>query len=169
MSKTTKESDLTSSNVTVVQDEREKEAQRIIQKYSAISISAGFVPVPFLDLATLAGIQLKAIQEIGKLYGHEFKENLGKSAVTTALTTLAANPVAKIGASLLRIIPVVGPMVANVSFHGYAAASTYALGNLFNKHFANGGTILDFDAKKAKQAYKELVAKFKSSEATVTA
>jgi len=165
----TKDLEVTSSDAVVVSDATEQEAQRIIKKYSAIAISAGFVPVPLLDLATLAGIQLKAIHEIAKLHGKDFSDNVGKSAATTALTALAANPVARVGASILKIVPVVGSMLGAVSFHGYAAASTYAVGNLFHRHFANGGTILDFNASKAKQSYKDLVNKFKSPEAPATA
>jgi hypothetical protein len=37
----------------------------------------------------------------------------------------------------------------------FAGASTYALGEVFKKHFSSGGTILDFDPGRLKKMYKE--------------
>jgi len=165
----TKDLETTTSDVTISPDEKELAAQKIIKKYSAIAVSAGFIPVPLLDIATLAGIQLKAIHEIGRLHGHDFSENAGKSAVTTAVAALSASPVSRLGASLLKVVPVIGGALSTLSFPGYAAASTYAIGNLYHRHFANGGTILDFDPKNAKESYRKLMGKYKSSNDVATA
>lgn len=151
-------------NTAVINNKLEQQAQFIIKKYAALSVSVVLIPVPFLDLAALAAIQLKGIQEISKLHSKDFSDHLGKPILTTSLATLTAHPVARIGASLLKIVPVFGPVLATVLFPGYAAASTYAICNLFHRHFSNGGTILDFDATKYKQAYNNLLNKFKVSE-----
>ncbi|MDV7402156.1 SHOCT domain-containing protein, partial [Arthrospira platensis SPKY1] len=37
----------------------------------------------------------------------------------------------------------------------FAGASTYALGEVFKKHFETGGTILDFDPARLRKLYKE--------------
>ena len=37
----------------------------------------------------------------------------------------------------------------------FAGASTYALGEVFKKHFETGGTILDFDPDRLRKLYKE--------------
>ncbi len=37
-----------------------------------------------------------------------------------------------------------------------AGASTYAVGRVFDTHFASGGTFLDFNLEKARQSYAEL-------------
>lgn len=159
----------TSSEVTAIPVEKELAAQKILKKYAAIAVTAGFVPVPLLDIATLAGIQVKAIQEIAHLHGQDLSDHKGKAAVSTVITALSANPVSKVGASLLKVVPVLGGALSAVAFHGYAAASTYALGSLFHQHFATGGTVLDFDATKAKDAYKKLVTKYKSKDETAPA
>jgi hypothetical protein len=36
-----------------------------------------------------------------------------------------------------------------------AGASSYALGEVFKKHFSTGGTFLDFDPKRLKKLYNE--------------
>lgn len=158
----------TTSTEVPTTDDREQAAHKIIKKYSAIAVSASFIPVPLLDIATLAGIQLKAIQEISKLHGHELKENAGKSAVTTAIAALSASPVARVGASLLKVVPVLGGALSVATFPAYAAASTYAIGHLYHKHFTEGGTVLDFDPKNAKESYKKLMSKYKSSDESAT-
>jgi hypothetical protein len=37
----------------------------------------------------------------------------------------------------------------------FAGASTYALGQVFKRHYESGGTILDFDPARLKKMYKE--------------
>ncbi len=130
--------------------------QDIIKKYSAISAAAVLVPIPSLDLATLAGIQIKMVHSISK--EHQV-ENLSSSALKIAIsslaTTLPSGAIATTGASLLKIIPGVGNIISMAAAPGYYAASTYAVGQVFNAHFASGETLLSFDPQKAEEAYKK--------------
>jgi len=149
--------------------EKHQQAHQISKKYAAIAGAVGLVPFPLLDMAAIAGLQVKTVHEIAKLHGRELSDNAGKTAVTASVAALSTGAASSIGASLLRIVPVFGPMAANFAFPGYAAASTYAIGMLFHRHFSEGGTILDFNAKKVKQAYKGMIDGYKSSETTATA
>jgi uncharacterized protein (DUF697 family) len=141
---------------------------KIIKKWTIVATGSGFVPVPLLDLAALAAVQMKMVHEIGREHGHDFSANVGKSSVSAAITSLAAPTLAGLGASLIKIVPVIGPVVGKLSFHGYAAASTYAMGKLFHHHFASGGNILSFNPMKMRAAYKEHMATYKA-EAPVSA
>lgn len=137
-------------------------ADKIIYKYASIAVSTGFIPVPVLDLATLGGIQLKMIKELGSLYNVTFSENAGKSIVMSACTTLSTPSVAAMGASVLKVLPFVGSALGSLTFHAYAAASTFALGKVLDQHFASGGTLLNFNAAGAKQMYKDFFNSYKS-------
>lgn len=130
---------------------------RIIRKYSLIASASGFIPMPIVDLAALSAVQLRMIHEIGREYGFTFSEHAGKSLGISALNSLAAPSMAAVGASALKIIPGVGNLLGKYAFHGYAAASTYAMGKIFNNHFASGGNLLTFDVEKVKDSFKELV------------
>lgn len=152
-----------------VKGEKDLAVEEIIKKYSAISVSAGFIPVPLLDLATLVGIQYKAIQEICKVHGQELNKQVTKSVVTTAISTLSANSVSRLGGSLLKIVPVVGGALSQGAFIAYSGASTYAIGHLFHRHFTSGGTILDFDIKNSKESFKKLFRSYKSTSADTAA
>lgn len=137
------------------------EVNRIIRRYTAIAGASGFIPVPFLDLAALTGVQAKMIHEIGKLHGLTFSEHAGKSLSVAGINALVAPSMATLVGSALKIIPGIGQTLGKFSFHAYAAASTYAIGKLFHNHFASGGSLLTFDADKVKDKYEELVGKYK--------
>lgn len=135
-------------------DANQETVNGIIKRYTLISTASGLVPLPLWDLAALAGVQLKMIQELGNLYNLKINNNAGKATLGVATTTFFASSVTGLGASILKIIPGVGTLLGNAAFYGYAAASTYAVGKVFNQHFASGGTMLTFSPEKMKEAYR---------------
>ena len=74
-----------------------------------------------------------------------------RSACGSALT-VAAVPVLS---SLFKSVPVVGTSLGAATISLSGAASTYALGYVFDKHFRNGGTLGDFKAENFKAYYQE--------------
>lgn len=129
----------------------------IIRKRVYAAIGVGFVPVPLVDFIGLSAVQLELIHELAKAHGVEFRKERVKSIVSSlcggALTT-ASVPLA---ASLLKSIPLIGLTagVATISIMG--GATTYALGCVFDRHFRNGGSLVDFDAEEAKTYFKSKV------------
>ncbi|MEO1713879.1 MAG: SHOCT domain-containing protein, partial [Bacteroidota bacterium] len=67
--------------------------------------------------------------------------------------------------SLIKLIPGIGSLLGGVTVSIFAGASTYALGEVFKKHFSSGGTILDFDPGRLRKMYKE---KFEKGKKVVT-
>jgi hypothetical protein len=47
----------------------------------------------------------------------------------------------------------------------YSAGVTYVIGKVFMKHFASGGTLLDFDPPDYREFIKQQQAKFKAQQA----
>lgn len=144
----------------------DQQVDAIIKKYSGISITSGFIPVPLLDIGALAAIQVKMIKDIGKLHGLDLPKDYGKSIV---LNALAASPLAALGGSVLKIVPVLGSALSALSFHAYAAASTHAHGKVFHQAFLKGGSTLDHTWDKMKGSYKSTFSKFKSTETATSA
>jgi uncharacterized protein (DUF697 family) len=140
-------------------------ANNIISKYTLYAAGAGLVPIPVVDLAALAAVNLAMIQDITKHYGADFSEQWGKSTVAALLGGLTASSVAKSRGAMhvLRVIPIVGQALASVSMSIYGAAATYAVGRVFVAHFEGGGTMLSFDVDKAKQAASEQYTKGKGA------
>ena len=132
--------------------EREKHADTIIKNHIIWSMGAGLIPVPIVDFFAVSGIQLDMIRQLCKLYDQDFKESEGK-AIITALT---GSGIARMGAkAMIKFIPGIGSVIGGVTMAVLSGASSYALGEVFKKHFSTGGTFLDFDAKRLKKLYNE--------------
>lgn len=132
----------------------EHTANNIIYKYTAISTGAGLIPVPFLDLLALSGVQLAMLNELGKLYNYKFEEHRMKSIIGVLVTSLPANALIKTTSTIFKIVPFVGPILGGISGYIYSAASSYALGKVFNAHFASGLSLLSLDVEKMKQEFQ---------------
>lgn len=126
-------------------------ANSVIHNHMIWSMGAGFIPVPIADLFAVSAIQLDMIRQMCKIYDINFKETEGK-AVITALT---GSSLARLGARAIKFIPGVGSILGGVTMAVLSGASSYALGEVFKKHFETGGTFLDFDPSRLKKFYNE--------------
>lgn len=133
--------------------ERSKHAESIIRNHMIWSMGMSVViPIPIADIFAVSAVQLDMIRQLCKVYEKDFTETQGK-AIVTALTS---STLAKAGArSLVKLIPGIGTLIGGVAVSVFNGASTYALGEVFKKHFEMGGTVLDFDAERLKKVYKE--------------
>jgi hypothetical protein len=52
-------------------------------------------------------------------------------------------------------VPVFGQLVGWATMPAFAAAATYAVGKVFDQHFAAGGTFLTFDPKKVQDYFRQ--------------
>jgi len=132
--------------------EREKHADTIIKNHIVWSMGAGLIPVPILDFFAVSGIQLDMIRQLCKLYDQDFKESQGKAIITS----LTGSGIARMGAkAMIKFIPGIGSVLGGVTMAVLSGASSYALGEVFKKHFDTGGTFLDFDPERLKKMYNE--------------
>ena len=116
----------------------------------------------FLDIAGIAGVQIKMLMELSKLYGIKFAENRVKSILAALIGSAGAGSMATGAvASLIKVVPVVGTIGGVLALPIVAGASTYAVGKVFVQHFESGGTFLDFDPARTKQYFAE---QFKEAE-----
>ncbi len=141
--------------------ERERHAHTIIRNHVLLATGAAVIPVAFLDTAALAAVQLRLLKELSDVYGVSFRADLGKEAVATLLASVAPALLsggilgsAVIGAAL-RAVPVVGTVARFATLPLFHAAFTYALGKVFQQHFASGGTFLTFDPEKVKTYFRQ--------------
>ncbi len=128
-------------------------AETVIRNHVIWSMGASYIiPLPIADVFAVSALQLDMIRQLCRVYDIDFAETQGK-AIVSALTT---STMARAGArSLIKVIPVVGSVVGGLTTAAINGASTYALGEVFKKHFANGGTFLDFDTDRLKKLYRE--------------
>jgi len=92
--------------------------------YSSLAATAGAIPVPWLDLLILPGIQTRMIYHLARVYGQplsaaRFLELAGTLGLGVAFRQAARE--------VVKFLPYVGSLAAGV----LAAASTFALGKAF--------------------------------------
>ncbi len=129
-------------------------ADNLIKEHTLYSIGSGFIPVIGLDVMANAAIQLELTRKLCKLYHLKFQEAQLRALLNALVGSTAARIYATGTKSLLKMIPGVGTMVGGVVVGLYAAASTYASGEVFKMHIEKGGTLKDFDAKAMQKYYK---------------
>ncbi len=131
---------------------RSQHAETIIRNHVVWSMGAGFIPILIADIFAVSALQLDMIRQMCRAYDLDFSETQGKAIVTS----LTSTTLARLGAgSIVKLIPGLGSVVGGVTVSIFAGASTYALGQVFKRHFESGGTILDFDPARLKKMYKE--------------
>ncbi len=135
--------------------DKQQQAEQVVKRYMWFSAGAGLIPIHYLDLAAISGLQLKMLAEISKIYNVPFQENLGKAAIGSLAGFIVphAAAVGTIG-SLIKSIPGFGGVTAAPLTAAFAAAYAWALGNVFIQHFESGGSFLTFDPEKVRERFK---------------
>jgi uncharacterized protein (DUF697 family) len=148
----------------VASEDRRQVANLLVDKYAKWSFGIGFIPVPAFDLVALTGTQMKMLHEISQVYGYKYLDNTIRNTVGallgSSLPQTATN--ASVG-SFIKSIPVFGTAVSIFVMPTACAATTYAIGNVFIKHFESGGTFLDIDLGLMKSQVKELAEKYRKN------
>ena len=103
------------------------------------------LPIPFVDLAAVAALQIQMLRLISRIYDVPFSENRGKALVAGIFGTVIPVSTGVGMASVVKTIPIAGTAVGALATPALAVAATYAIGRVFIQHFASGGTLLDFE------------------------
>ncbi len=125
--------------------DRVKGAQALVERYARYSAAAGLVPVPAVDLAAIAGVQVSMLSALAGHYNVPFSRERGKSLVAALVGGLMPSLA---GYQMLKIV---GPLAGIIGISGFAMTSTWAVGRVFIAHFEAGGTLLDVNVEQAKQ------------------
>jgi uncharacterized protein (DUF697 family) len=137
--------------------EKRQEAEKIVKTHVIWSIGAGFVPIPFLDIAAVTLIQLDMLKQLCRLYEVDYYESKGKAT----LSTVTGSTFARIGASAIKSLPGIGTILGSVSMPILSGASTYAIAQAVMMHFESEGDLFDLDLDTFKQVYKDHLQKGK--------
>jgi len=143
---------LQKNNTNFIMNERIESADKIIRNHIVWSMGAGLIPVPIADFFAVSAIQLDMVRQMCKLYDVDFKETEGKAVISS----MTGSGLARLGArAAIKFIPGIGTVIGGMTMAVLSGASSYALGEVFKKHFETGGTFLDFDMDRLTKMYKE--------------
>jgi uncharacterized protein (DUF697 family) len=129
----------------VAQSEREQLATKLVNRFAVWSGAAGLIPVPVVDIVTVAGLQLQMLRRISQIYNVSFSENRGKALLASLAGSLIPASSGLGAVSALKAVPVIGTLTAGLVMPVLSAGATYAIGKAFIQHFESGGTLLDFN------------------------
>ena len=132
------------------QDTRAKE---IIRKHMMYSMAGGAIPIPIVDLAAVTAVQLDMLKQLAATYDVRLDAKSTRAFVTSLTSTLAGATLARVGASLMKIVPGVGTLAGGATQVVVTGASTYAVGNLFKRLFKENRSIDDLDVQSVKDEF----------------
>ncbi len=138
-------------------NEKKKSSDDIISTHVIFAMTAGAIPVPVADIVAVSAIQYDMIRQIAEFHKINYDADKGK----TLASSIAGATVSRIGASFLKAIPGVGTVLGIGSQIVMAGGTTYALGKLFDSHFAGGKGLDNINLESVKEEYKELLNKGK--------
>ncbi|HKB11596.1 MAG TPA: DUF697 domain-containing protein [Vicinamibacterales bacterium] len=138
-----------SASVAVTTTSKSGQAEQIISSTARYAAGVGavvsFVPMPLVDIAAVGALQWKMVKDLAEVSGTSFKGNRGKAVVGAALGALLPARLGFGGVGYaLSTIPG-GSIIGLATVPAFNYASTVAVGRVFHKHFASGGTLLNFD------------------------
>jgi uncharacterized protein (DUF697 family)/CRP-like cAMP-binding protein len=135
-------------------DDRHARAVKLVERFSLWSGVAGIIPVPFVDLAAVGGVQIQMLRRISRIYGVPFSENRGKALIVSLAGSMIPASSGIGAASLMKSVPIVGTAISAVVMPALSAGATYAIGMAFIQHFTSGGTLLDFEPTQYREFIK---------------
>lgn len=133
------------------ENQRKIESQHIVIDGVFWAVWAAAIPVPLVEALFIMIVQLKMISRLSFEYRVPFSETRAKmiiAALTAGLATFAF-----VKSNFLKLIPGIGTFSSQASIVIFTAAITYAIGQVFIKHFESGGTFLDFDENQFKDYF----------------
>jgi uncharacterized protein (DUF697 family) len=138
---------------------RHETAAKLVDRFSLWAGVAGLIPLPFVDVLAVGGLQVQMLRRISQLYDVQFSENRGKALIASLAGTMIPVTSGMGAASALKGIPLLGMVASAFVMPVLSAGATYAIGKAFIQHFESGGTLLDFnppDYKEFIKAQKEM-------------
>jgi uncharacterized protein (DUF697 family) len=105
-----------------------RHALPIVMAYSSVAGTAGAIPLPFVDLVILPGIQARMAHHLGRIYNQPVTADRLKELGAAVGVGMVARTLAR---QAVKFIPFVGSAVGAT----VAAASTYALGRALCFYF----------------------------------
>ena len=138
---------------------REARAREIVDRHVVYAAAAGLLPVPLMDAAAIAAVQVAMLRSLADHYEVPFSRDRGKVLVT-ALAGGVVPATAGQGAMrfLMQRVPIAGTVFSYATVSVFASAATYAVGRVFITHFESGGGLDDVDVERSRQGVADAMA-----------
>jgi uncharacterized protein (DUF697 family) len=137
------------------------EADAIIRKRVYAAMALGLAPVAVLDLVGLFAIQTELVRALAKRHGVPFSQERARNLVGALLGSALPVALAPAAFSLLKTIPLIGMTVGAATMTIMGGAATFAVGRVFERHFAAGGSLADMEPGRLGKSFRSSYAEGK--------
>jgi uncharacterized protein (DUF697 family) len=125
------------------------EALSVVGRHAAYVAAAGLIPVWWIGSPSIAGLQLKMLADVSRVYGIDFEENVARPMLASlaggSLSYLISqSPLSLALRNSVLAIPLIGVALRFAMGPAIMAGYTYVLGSAFVEHYENGGSYRDF-------------------------
>lgn len=131
---------------------RRLRAKQTIRDHVLLAAGAMAIPVPFVDMAAEAAVQIRMIRRLAVIHGVDFAEERAKALVAAALGGFSAGWAAS---SLLRYASFAMYFANFWPSAAIASAITWGIGKLFDQHFEHGGGLHDMKPETVASTLRE--------------
>jgi uncharacterized protein (DUF697 family) len=131
----------------------EETVDAAIREHVGYAMIASAIPLPAVDILAVTAVQLDLVRQLAGILDGNYDESWGKAVVTS----LSSAGMARMGASIFKAVPGVGWIVGAGAQAALSGAATYAVGQIFARHFRAGGTPDTFNMDHAHELYRELI------------
>jgi uncharacterized protein (DUF697 family) len=129
--------------------------QNIIKNHMAAGAGLALIPVPLFDLGALTGTQMNLLRSLSHHYGVDYDEQKGKVILTSLVSGSIPILIVMGLGSFAKLIPGIGTVGGGISMTILAGSLIYATGQVFARHFEQGGTLSNFQIKQWKEYFTE--------------
>ncbi len=134
-------------------------ARDIISRYTGWAVAGGLLPVPFVDIVAVSALQVRMIGALAELYDIPFTQGRGRailSAIVGGVLPQAATGLVVSG--LLKSMPGVALGVKIIGGSALSAGATRVVGDIFFRHFEDGGSLTGIDVDAMRQSFRKRMA-----------
>jgi uncharacterized protein (DUF697 family) len=146
--------------------ERLAKANLLVKNFTLASAAIALVPLPLIDQVALISLELKMIHQLTKIYDVPFKPNIAISIISSLLSGITSGLFARALQSFSKLVPLFAT-VGSGSIAISSASVTFALGNVFIKHFEDNGTFLNINFEWFRNIFFQQLGKPKDNSQTI--
>ncbi len=150
-------------------DPASEEITKIISRYAKYSAGVGLLGLPFINFAGVTAIQAAMVKSLCEKYGRTFSESAVRNIISGLLASGSATLASPAVEGVAVAVPLVGLPLAIATKPVLNGVSTYALGHVFAKHFAEGGSLTSMAAHEFSDSFKSAVQVARSKMANIIA
>lgn len=121
-----------------------REANHIVKNSVIAAMAVSWVPVPVADILMVSGVCVLMVRRLCEYYETPFDPNLVRGAVLGLGAGVAPLMVTGAMSSAAKLIPGLGLLAGAAGSSLTAGGLTFAVGQVFIRHFEGNGTLSSF-------------------------